>query len=74
MAAEESTKESHVILRSIKREMILARLKKPVVTENKNLQRGTKDLMAAIQAGIKRGIEDIEDVDNRRINERLRRR
>lgn len=32
-------------------------------TENKNIQRGTKDLMAAIQAGIKNTDEDITDVD-----------
>ena len=32
--------------------------------ENKNLQRGTKDLMAAIQAGIKKeALEDIEDIE-----------
>ena len=32
--------------------------------ENKNLQRGTKDLMAAIQAGIKTTAnEDIEDIE-----------
>ena len=30
---------------------------------NKNIQRGTKDLMAAIQAGIKNNDEDITDVD-----------
>ena len=33
-------------------------------TSNKNIQRGTKDLMAAIQAGIQSGnLEDIEDAD-----------
>ena len=33
-------------------------------TSNKNIQRGTKDLMAAIQAGIHQGSEeDIEDVE-----------
>jgi hypothetical protein len=33
-------------------------------TSNKNIQRGTKDLMAAIQAGIQSGAqEDIEDVE-----------
>lgn len=33
-------------------------------SKDRNIQRGTKDLMAAIQAGIKKApIEDIEDIE-----------
>ena len=52
-------------MKSIRKEMINARLKKPVVTSSsRNVQRGTKDLMQAIQQGINQAdIEDIEDVE-----------
>ena len=66
MAAEESTKR---IARDI--EIYKKRDDTREIEEsggdvgNKNIQRGTKDLMAAIQAGIKNGTneEDIEDVE-----------
>lgn len=65
MASEESTKR---IARDIeiykKRDDVREIEESGGSTENKNLQRGTKDLMAAIQAGIKRGPDtDIEDVE-----------
>ena len=65
MASEESTKR---IARDIeiykKRDDVREIEESGGSTENKNLQRGTKDLMAAIQAGIKRGpAADIEDVE-----------
>jgi hypothetical protein len=65
MASEESTKR---IARDIeiykKRDDVREIEASGGDTTNKNLQRGTKDLMAAIQAGIKRGpAEDIEDVE-----------
>ena len=66
MAAEESTKR---IARDIeiykKRDDTREIEESGGSTENKNIQRGTKDLMAAIQAGIKNGTneEDIEDVE-----------
>jgi hypothetical protein len=65
MASEESTKR---IARDIeiykKRDDVREIESSGGDTTNKNLQRGTKDLMAAIQAGIKRGpAEDIEDVE-----------
>ena len=66
MAAEESTKR---IARDI--EIYKKRDDTREIEEsggdvgNKNIQRGTKDLMAAIQAGIKNGTneEDIEDIE-----------
>ena len=64
MAAEESTKR---IARDIeiykKRDDTREIEESGGSTENKNIQRGTKDLMAAIQAGIKSGDDDITDVD-----------
>ena len=64
MAAEESTKR---IARDIeiykKRDDQREIESSGGSTENKNIQRGTKDLMAAIQAGIKNNDEDITDVD-----------
>ena len=67
MAAEESTKR---IARDIeiykKREDTREIEEAGGSTENKNIQRGTKDLMAAIQAGINGGTteeDDIEDVE-----------
>lgn len=64
MAAEESTKR---IARDIeiykKRDDNREIEESGGSTENKNIQRGTKDLMAAIQAGIKNTDEDITDVD-----------
>ena len=66
MAAEESTKR---IARDIeiykKRDDTREIEESGGSTENKNIQRGTKDLMAAIQAGIKNGTneEDIEDIE-----------
>ena len=64
MAAEESTKR---IARDIeiykKRDDTREIEESGGSTENKNIQRGTKDLMAAIQAGIKSSDEDITDVD-----------
>ena len=65
MASEESTKR---IARDIeiykKRDDVREIEESGGSTENKNLQRGTKDLMAAIQAGIKKdALEDIEDVE-----------
>ena len=65
MASEESTKR---IARDIeiykKRDDVREIEESGGSTENKNLQRGTKDLMAAIQAGIKKdALEDIEDIE-----------
>mgnify|MGYP003644934749 FL=1 len=65
MAAEESTKR---IARDIeiykKRDDTREIEESGGSTENKNIQRGTKDLMAAIQAGIKNSPEeDIEDIE-----------
>jgi hypothetical protein len=65
MASEESTKR---IARDIeiykKRDDVREIESSGGDTENRNIQRGTKDLMAAIQAGIKKTpIEDIEDVE-----------
>lgn len=64
MAAEESTKR---IARDIeiykKRDDTREIEESGGSTENKNIQRGTKDLMAAIQAGIKSSDDDITDVD-----------
>tara|TARA_B110000305_G_scaffold103193_1_gene116024 strand:- start:185 stop:847 length:663 start_codon:yes stop_codon:yes gene_type:complete len=65
MASEESTKR---IARDIeiykKRDDVREIEDSGGSTENKNLQRGTKDLMAAIQAGIKKdALEDIEDIE-----------
>ena len=65
MAAEESTKR---IARDIeiyrKREDTREIEESGGDTENKNIQRGTKDLMAAIQAGINNSPEeDIEDIE-----------
>jgi len=64
MAAEESTKR---IARDIeiykKRDDTREIEESGGDTGNKNIQRGTKDLMAAIQAGIKSGDDDITDVD-----------
>jgi len=67
MAAEESTKR---IARDIeiykKREDTREIEEAGGSIENKNIQRGTKDLMAAIQAGIKNSTseeDDIEDVE-----------
>jgi hypothetical protein len=65
MASEESTKR---IARDIeiykKRDDVREIEAAGGDAENKNLQRGTKDLMAAIQAGIKRApVEDIEDIE-----------
>ena len=65
MASEESTKR---IARDIeiykKRDDVREIEDSGGSTENKNLQRGTKDLMAAIQAGIKKDtLEDIEDIE-----------
>jgi len=65
MASEESTKR---IARDIeiykKRDDVKEIEESGGDKENKNLQRGTKDLMAAIQAGIKNtSDEDIEDVE-----------
>jgi hypothetical protein len=64
MAAEESTKR-------IARDIEIYRKRDDVTeiesaggdTSDRNVQRGTKDLMAAIQAGINGAEEDIEDVD-----------
>lgn len=65
MAAEESTKR---IARDIeiyrKRDNIREIEDVGGSTENTNVQRGTKDLMAAIQAGIKGNQEDIEDIED----------
>ena len=65
MAAEEGTKR---IARDL--EIYQQRANKSEIegaggdSSNKNIQRGTKDLMAAIQAGIQSGAqEDIEDVE-----------
>lgn len=65
MAAEESTKR---IARDIeiykKRDDTREIEESGGDTGNKNIQRGTKDLMAAIQAGIKKeALEDIEDIE-----------
>lgn len=65
MASEESTKR---IARDIeiykKRDDVKEIEESGGDKENKNLQRGTKDLMAAIQAGIKNTPdEDIEDIE-----------
>lgn len=65
MASEESTKR---IARDIeiykKRDDVREIEQAGGDKENKNLQRGTKDLMAAIQAGIKNTpIDDIEDIE-----------
>lgn len=65
MASEESTKR---IARDIeiykKRDDVREIEEAGGDKENKNLQRGTKDLMAAIQAGIKNTpIDDIEDIE-----------
>jgi hypothetical protein len=65
MASEESTKR---IARDIeiykKRDDVKEIEESGGDKENKNLQRGTKDLMAAIQAGIKNtSDDDIEDVE-----------
>ena len=65
MASEESTKR---IARDIeiykKRDDVREIEQSSGDKENKNLQRGTKDLMAAIQAGIKNTpIDDIEDIE-----------
>jgi hypothetical protein len=64
MAAEESTKR---IARDIeiykKRDDTREIEESGGDTGNKNIQRGTKDLMAAIQAGIKSSDDDITDVD-----------
>lgn len=65
MASEESTKR---IARDIeiykKRDDVREIEQSGGDKENKNLQRGTKDLMAAIQAGIKNTpIDDIEDIE-----------
>jgi len=65
MASEESTKR---IARDIeiykKRDDVREIEQSGGDKENKNLQRGTKDLMAAIQAGIKKeALEDIEDIE-----------
>lgn len=65
MAAEESTKR---IARDIeiyrKRETTREIEDAGGSVENTNVQRGTKDLMAAIQAGIKGNQEDIEDIED----------
>jgi hypothetical protein len=65
MASEESTKR---IARDIeiykKRDDVKEIKESGGSAENKNLQRGTKDLMAAIQAGIKKdALEDIEGIE-----------
>jgi len=65
MASEESTKR---IARDIeiykKRDDVREIEQSGGDKENKNLQRGTKDLMAAIQAGIKNApVDDIEDIE-----------
>lgn len=65
MASEESTKR---IARDIeiykKRDDVKEIEESGGDSKDRNIQRGTKDLMAAIQAGIKRGpVEDIEDVE-----------
>lgn len=66
MASEESTKR---IARDIeiykKRDDVKEIEESGGDSKDRNIQRGTKDLMAAIQAGIKRGPveEDIEDVE-----------
>lgn len=65
MASEESTKR---IARDIeiykKRDDVKEIEASGGDSRDKNIQRGTKDLMAAIQAGIKKGpVDDIEDVE-----------
>lgn len=65
MASEESTKR---IARDIeiykKRDDVKEIEASGGDTKDKNIQRGTKDLMAAIQAGIKKeALEDIEDIE-----------
>jgi LPS O-antigen subunit length determinant protein (WzzB/FepE family) len=65
MASEESTKR---IARDIeiykKRDDVKEIEESGGDSKDRNIQRGTKDLMAAIQAGIKKApIEDIEDVE-----------
>ena len=65
MASEESTKR---IARDIeiykKRDDVKEIEASGGDVRDKNIQRGTKDLMAAIQAGIKRGpVEEIEDIE-----------
>ena len=65
MASEESTKR---IARDIeiykKRDDVKEIETSGGDSRDKNIQRGTKDLMAAIQAGIKKGpVDDIEDVE-----------
>lgn len=65
MASEESTKR---IARDIeiykKRDDVKEIEASGGDTKDKNIQRGTKDLMAAIQAGIKKEtLEDIEDIE-----------
>ena len=64
MAAEESTKR-------IARDIEIYRKKDDIReiesvggdSNDKNVQRGTRDLMAAIQAGIKKGTEEITDIE-----------
>lgn len=65
MASEESTKR---IARDIeiykKRDDVKEIEESGGDSKDRNIQRGTKDLMAAIQAGIKKGpVEDIEDIE-----------
>ena len=70
MAAEESTKR---IARDIeiyqKRDNTKAIEESGGNSKDQNIQRGTKDLMAAIQAGIKNGTVDEEDITDVEIDE-----